>query len=447
MNKKLIVLTALMLATSAQGMIALDASAIPGEFETMWAMDLPRVTYFIGESVTFTVVAFASTDPTLMLPDQMAKITIRNDSLAEVYEAWITTNVNGSAPVTWETGLEASAGNYTIILDDLKGEKVVEHFVLLFNEETYWQVKVGLIERELESQYQYINYLFSFQNYQQKRINELYRIVMMSFVALFMTLFIALWTWFPELAKRARGGKGVYDQLGKGLAAMGITSEPRIYLDHEEVSQISVPADKAAPRFNAENYCEVCDKAHEKPLTLVALEDHAEIHDRSYLRRPFWRARRRERVRENEANAHIPEKKPEPTYGTVKEYSDDWEYKQKVKELKTRVKGLKKLYDKKKISEAVLKTEMKKVREEVDRLNKIPSKETETKTEPPKNIPKPASAPKTELQRKVRMERQLSSPKNASAGIPEKIIPKVIPPIQRTKIDELFDELSNEKVN
>ncbi|MFH0848666.1 MAG: hypothetical protein V1857_04115, partial [archaeon] len=215
MKRKMILLVGLMLLTAYQGYAISDALAIPGEFETMWAIDLPRVTYFIGESVTFTVVAFASTDPTLMLPDQMAKITIRNDSLAEVYEAWITTNVNGSAPVTWESGLEAEAGNYTIILDDLKGEKVVQHFMLLFNEETFWQVKVGLVERELESQYQYINYLFSFQKYQQKRIDELHRLVMTSFIALFMTLFIALWTWFPELAKRARAGKGIYDQLGK----------------------------------------------------------------------------------------------------------------------------------------------------------------------------------------------------------------------------------------
>ena len=89
MNKKRIVVLTLILLTAYQGYVASDALAIPGEFKTMWVMDLPRSTFFIGESVTFTVVAFASTDPTLKLPDQMAKITIRNESIAEVYEAWI----------------------------------------------------------------------------------------------------------------------------------------------------------------------------------------------------------------------------------------------------------------------------------------------------------------------------------------------------------------------
>ncbi len=96
MKKKLIILCALVLMTSVQGYVISDALAIPGEFETMWAMDLPRVTYFIGESVTFTVVAFASTDPTLMLPDQMAKVTIRNDSLPHLLQigedAWLVFN-------------------------------------------------------------------------------------------------------------------------------------------------------------------------------------------------------------------------------------------------------------------------------------------------------------------------------------------------------------------
>jgi len=469
MTKRLIVLSALMLLTAYQGLVVSDALAADGGFTTMWAIDLPRTTYFIGESVTFTVVAFASIDPTLLLPDQMAKVTIRNGSLVEVFEAWVTTNANGSAPVTWDTGLEAAPGNYTVILDDLKGGKVVAKFDLLYNEETFWQTRVDLLERELQSQYDYINYLFAVQKYQERRMDELGRMALMGFATMFATLFIALWTWFPELAKRARAGKGIYEQLGKGLAAMGITSEPRIYLDHEEVSQISVPADKAAPRFNVENYCEVCDKAHEKPLTLVAMEDHLAIHDRYYLRRPFWRAKRRQRIREKEAKAHEPEKKPELAYGTVKECSDDWEYRQKVGSLKIRVNGLKKLYDKKRINTATFKAEMKKVRAEVERLkefsSKEPEKSEERKSEPTTQVLKVPSLRKTESPRKVRTERILTGILKAPEKIPAKVVVLDNNPLsiascledhpdselnqapKKTAIDELFERLNHEKVN
>ena len=463
MNKKLIILTALMLVTSYQGLVVLDASAGPGDFTTMWVINLPRATYFIGESVTFTVVAFASSDPSILLPDQMAKITIRNSSMAQVYEAWVTTNVNGSAPVTWESGLDAYAGNYTIILDDLSGKKVIAEFMLLYNEETFWQTKVDLLEREIQSQYSYLNYIFSFQKYQERRLNRAIKQLEITMFAMFMVLFLALWTWFPELAKRARSGKGIYDQIGRGLAAAGITSEPRIYLDHEEVSQVSVPPDKAAPRFNVEFYCEICDPQHQNKMILQQYEDHVFMHDKHFLRGSFWRAWRREKARKSEKKSDEPEKLPEPTYAPVIEYKEHWNHSKKKKTLMLRAKALKKLHANKKIDSKTLRIQLDKVWAELEELKKSSPKK-------PEGVLKVSNAPKPQKTRTLQTRTLIS-------GIPEKPIEsdsepctecealggtelsekgrtrleKAVQntdrPIPRTKIDELFDELSREKVN
>lgn len=459
MNKKVIVLSVLVLVTTYQGYVLSEALAGPNDFQTMWLIELPRQTYFIGESVTFTIVAFASTDPTLMLPDQMAQITIRNSSMAEVYSTWITTNVNGSAPVTWESGLQAVAGNYTIILDDLKGDKVIAEFMLLYNEETFWQTRVGLLERSIDAQYGYVNYLFAYQNYLRKRMDRITQLVYVTFVLILGVLLMALWTWFPELARRVRVGRGVYEQLGKGLAALGITSEPRIYLDHEEVSQVSVPPDKAAPRFNAEHYCKICDPQHENKMTLQQFEDHVFMHDQHYMNRGFWRARRREKARETEKEADKPEKLPEPKYAPVEEYKVHWDYSKRRKLLRLRMKALKKLYAKKKIDAKTLKVELEKVRVELESIKKSSPK-------PSKLLYKETSAPKVEPPRKVRMEKHIS-------GIPKKPIildnnplsiasyledhpdidldekPKMLFKTNRPKtaIDELFEKLIHEKVN
>jgi len=430
MNKKLVVLSALVLMTSCQAYVVFDATALGSDgYTVMWAIELPREVYFIGETVSFTVVAFVSSDPDILLPDQMAKITIRNGTLFEVYSAWITTNANGSAPVTWETGLDAATGNYTIILEDLADTKVVANFVVLYNEETYWQTRVDLLERDLQTQYEYLNYLFAHENYLQRQLQRNTRILHVLSICLFAVLFLALWTWFPELAKRARAGKGVYDQLGRGLAAMGITSEPVLYLQHEEVSQLSVPPDKAAPRFNVEFYCEICDPQHGNKMTLQQYEDHVFMHDKHYARPKFWKAWRRERARDAAKKADEPEKLPEPAYASIEEYKKEWTEEKARENLQARLDLIKMQHKKKLITDAQAKAKVAQVRADLEAVN--------AKTQVLKQTP----SAKVPIQRKVREKEALSGILKAPQKIPTPI------PSSKSALDELFDKLNHEKVN
>jgi hypothetical protein len=437
MRKRLVVMSVLILLTACQGYIVSDALAIPGEFETMWAMDLPRVTYFIGESVTFTVVAFASTDPTLMLPDQMAKITIRNDSLAEVYEAWITTNVNGSAPVTWDSGLEAVAGNYTIILDDLKGEKVVEHFMLLFNEETYWQVKVGLIEKELQSQYQYINFLYSFQKYQERKIKEMERRMTIFGALTFVTVMCAIYVGMHELSGAKRSTSGILSYGNAFKEVLGFRSRPIVELDHEEIASLHIPANKLPPIYGRTFYCQFCDKKQEHPMSGSELEAHGwAVHDRLHLKKDSIMAKLKEGKKQRIAKAQEKHKEPgEPVFASVEKYQQEWGEQTAKEHFQARLDQIKTLRKTGKLSDEKYQKMKNDLVADLDRYKQ------RTRTASPKpEVLKQTTSPKAEKSRKLREDLSIS-------GILEKPVVRPAETSASKVIDELYERLNHEKVN
>jgi hypothetical protein len=404
------------------------ANSSAEDFKVMWKMEIPRATYFIGETLSLTVTAFASTDPELKIPGEMALVTIRNQSLVEVYSGWITTNSNGSAPVSWDIDIESDSGNYTIILKPINGESVTEKIMVLYNEETYWKERVNELEEDQNKMYEYVNYLFSYNQWLTRQFNFWKNVVKWTFAITFAVLFIGLWVFFPELARRSRTEKGIYAQFSKGLNALGMSSEPRIYLEFEEVAQLEVPKDKAAPREHATNFCTVCDPDMKNPMTLMQMEDHIRMHDKSYLQKGAWKGKLRKRSEQKKSDKKVEPEMPEPAYGTVKEYSDKWNDKQKKTDLKIRLKVLKDLKKKHKISPEKFSEELNKVKNEVVEIKKKHA------TEPIE--PEPTSQ-KPLLQRKVREERRISTPKNSISGNSN----------PKTPIDELFEKLSNEKVS
>ena len=463
MNKKLIILTALMLVTSYQGLVVLDASAGPGDFTTMWVINLPRATYFIGESVTFTVVAFASSDPSILLPDQMAKITIRNSSMAQVYEAWVTTNVNGSAPVTWESGLDAYAGNYTIILDDLSGKKVIAEFMLLYNEETFWQTKVDMVERELQSQYNYINYLFSYQKYQEKRIRWMSQQFKLLWAMSFLTVMCGAYVFMHEASGSRRSTSGLSSLPGKGFELLGFRSRPIVELDHEEIANLEVPASKSPPIYGHTFFCTACDPDGKKLMTKNELRDHIlGVHEPIHMKKISIRAKLGERRARRKAKAlQEPEKPMIPKDASMEEYRKEWVEETSKEHFQARLASIKKQLKKGKITQAEARARISQLREDLRKANA-----TRATTEVLKQTP----SPKLELQRKVRTERHISSTPKSHLKTDDETCPEcealgatelsekgrtrlesaVVSASRstpKTAIDELFDKLSNEKVN
>jgi hypothetical protein len=422
----------------------------------MWAMDLPRVTYFIGESVTFTVVAFASTDPTLMLPDQMAKITIRNDSLAEVYEAWITTNVNGSAPVTWDSGLEAAAGNYTIILDDLKGEKVVEHFMLLFNEETYWQTRVDLIQKELDANYGYINYLFSYQKFLEKKVMAMERQLKIFGALTFITVICGIYVAMHEAAMSRRTSSGLMSYPGKFMELMGFRHKPIVELDHEIIADVQIPLAKRVPIYGHVHCCPICDPNKTQPMTEGMLRDHLWAqHDRLHLKKDSigakWRAKKKAAAIKVKEKANEPIK---PAFASVEKYQEEWAEEKTKEHFQARLNLIKRQVKRKELTSEQAKAKIAQLKADLQTAN-------ETITPP-----REASAPKVELTRKARTERRLSglsgiSKKSAEEPCPEckalggtelserggARLEKANAMSSIDPLDDLISKLNHEKVN
>ena len=431
MTKRLIVLSALMLLTAYQGLVVSDALAADGEFTTMWAIELPRNTYFIGESVTFTVVAFASIDPTLLLPDQMAKVTIRNGSLVEVFEAWVTTNTNGSAPVTWDSGLEAAPGNYTVILDDLKGGKVVAKFDLLYNEETYWQTRVDLLERELQSQYDHLNYLFSYNKFLEKRVRWLDQQFKLLWAMSFVTIMCGVYVAMHEFAMSGRSSSGIMSYPGKLLELLGFRRKPIVELDHEIIADLRVPPEKRVPIYGHTHFCPICDETKLHSMTENQLRDHLWAkHDRLHLKKDSIMAKWRARKKENAAKAKEKAKEaPGPAFASVEKYQQEWTEEKLRAQFQARLDHVKRQRKKKDISDEQATTEISKIRADLEASKKK------------KLVYKVSSAPKPEPLRKVRMEKHIS-------GIPK--VPEKTPieiPVHKTAIDELFERLNHEKVN
>jgi hypothetical protein len=427
MTKKLIILSVLMLMTTYQGYVVSDALAADGGFTTMWAIDLPRSTYFIGESVTFTVVAFASTDVTLMLPDQMAKITIRNESLAEVYDAWVTTNANGSAPVTWDTGLEATTGNYTIILDDLKGTKVVENFVLLYNEETFWQTRVGLLERELQVQYGYLTYLFSYNKYLEQRVGWIDQQFKLLWAMSFVTIMCGVYVAMHEFAISGRTSTGIMSYPGKLLELLGFRKKPIVELDHEIIADAKVPPHKRVPIYGHTHFCPICDPEKLQPMTENTLRDHLWAkHDRLHLKKDSISAKWRERKHEKAVIAKEKAKEaPGPAFASVEKYQKEWAEEKTKEHFQARLDFIKRQLKKKIITPEEAKAKIYQLRADLESAKKkMP-------------VLKETPSPKLEVARKVRAEKHISSNPRGPIEIPS----------SKTAIDELFERLNHEKVN
>ena len=151
------------LVVSMIAMLGLTMHASPvaeaDDFEVLWAINIPREVYFMGETVNFDIVAFASEDG-VFLPGEMALVTIRNSTFNEMYAGWITTNSNGTCPISWDIPLESEPQNYTIILQPIIGDAYTKNFNSLFDQDIYWQKSVEYLEDELNRQYEYLNYLF-----------------------------------------------------------------------------------------------------------------------------------------------------------------------------------------------------------------------------------------------------------------------------------------------
>jgi hypothetical protein len=439
MNKKIVLLSALVLLTSCQALVVFDAQAFSSDgYTVIWAIDLPREVYFIGESVAFTVVAFVSSDPDILLPDQMAKITIRNGTLFEVFSAWVTTNANGSAPITWETGLDAATGNYTIILEDLADMKVVANFTVLFNEETYWQTRVDLLERDLQSQYEYINYLYSYNKYLNNRVHWIDQQFKLLWAMSFITVMCGIYVAMHEAAGMKRNTSGLMSYPSKLLEILGFRSRPIVELDHEEIANLDIPQNKVPPIYGHDQFCPVCDPQKKKPMTEGQLRDHLwAVHDRLHLKKDSigakWRARKAEGVAKAEKKAKEPVK---PAFASVETYQKEWTEEKAKETFQARLDLIKKQHKKKLITNAQAKAKVAQVRADLEAVNRKPV------------VLKQTTAPKVELQRKVRMERQLSHVPKIPTGISQ--VSKKIPaetPSSESALDELFDKLNHEKVN
>ena len=420
------------------------------EFQVLWAIKLPRATYFIGETISFTAMAYASTDPDLMIPGEMALITIRNESSVEVYSAWVTTNFNGSAPIAWESPLTSAIGNYTIILEPLGGSdrKITQNFMLLFNEETYWQTRVDLLEREIETQYRYLNELYSWRHWAERQVERQRTLTYITWAIQFLVLGLAAYITLPELARRSRNAKGFKQPIGSVLKMMGITSDPKIYLEHEEVANIEIPEGKRPFRFGHDHYCQVCEHKGlpRVMMTLSQLDDHLLLHDQGMARHGLkrWLAKRNQKAlqaqkKEIRTLKHPPE--PKPTMGTPEEIARIEKHDEKRKELGFRLKVIKKAYKAGKIDSKTLDAQLKKVKKELEELNTPQSSQpTDTLKQTPPSAPSLSPKP---------LEKKPLS--GIPSALPKRITrtARILPPMNsaQDQIDSLYEKLNNEKVN
>ncbi len=438
-----LILVGMLCVTGFVGFASQEANA---DFTVMWAMDLPRQTYFIGETVTFTVTAFASTDPTLFIPGELAQITIRNQSLQEMYSGWITTNSNGSAVIDWDIPITADPGNYTIILTDTHSFISHQSIEILYNEETYWKTRVDLLQREIDKLYTYVNFLFAYNKWLTNQVNFMRKNFTLMWIIAFLAMLAGLYNFMYVSSRSKKNATGIAGLASKGLTLLGIGNESPIYLQHEEVAQQTTPVDKLVPIYGRDFHCQVC--AHKGlpkiMMTEKQLEEHIVMeHDKSpkkfKWKYRFARAERRQKkiVAKEQKKT---DKKPTPRFGTPIEIAKSEIIQEKRDELLRVLKTAKALHKKGKLSDDELRTCLMKTQGEMERLRK------ESETPPQKLTPRETPSPIPESQRKARSERQLFSPKNIPTGnskIPDKI-PVDNPP--KTAIDELLEQLNHEKV-
>ena len=412
------------------------------DFSVIWVVNMPREIYFIGETMTVEIYAYASTDPTLFVPGEMALVTIRNESLQESYSSWFTTNTNGTILVQWDIPLEMDTGNYTFVLAPIMAENIVIPFLVLYDENTYWQKRVENLEDELKLQYEYLNYLYSSNNYLNKQVKILKDQVFIAGIIMFVTLMATMWVVIPEWARRANQSEKRENMSSKLAKLMGFSSTPKVLLTehHEELAQLKTPENKKPPRYGMIHHCSICDPEGKELLTRKAYIEHLEFHTRHVVSLAKWR---RERIFKALISDHyklpVDDLAVEKTVRLDKKKSDLVDSVELAKkELKAMIHEdsrtqkqrdrLRKQYDKK--------AKKKRAKEE-KQLAKQAKKSIE-KVEP---VLKQTTSRKPQVARKLRTEKPIS-------GIPEAVpAKKHAVDAQRTPIDDLFEKLSSEKVN
>jgi len=308
MKKVLVVLCVGLLGVCSVGAFA----SAEEDFSVMWLVDMPRDIYFIGETITVTLTAYSSQDSTLLVPSEMCLVTIRNESLAEAYSAWFTTDFNGTALVTWDIPLNADVGNYSFVLSPLSGDNIICPFFVLYDENTYWQKRVELLEDELRQQYEYLNYLYANSNYQGRQIDILKDRVMIAGCVMFVTILVSMAVAFPEWARQANAAnlkKGVGSKLAK---LMGFSNTPQVLLTdfHVELAQLKTPSDKRPLRYGLVHHCSMCDPDNLEPMTKRDYDEHIKSHYKN-----LWslRSRRRNNIYKSIIKDHykLPNIEPE----------------------------------------------------------------------------------------------------------------------------------------
>lgn len=429
MKKAIAILALVMLIIT----VPMSADADGEEFEALWLVDMPREVYFIGETMTVTLLAYASTDTTLFLPGEMCLVTIRNQSLAETFSAWLTTNSNGTILVTWDIPLSSDVGNYTLTVAPIMGDNIIKPFIVLYDENTYWQKRVENLEDELNLQYEYLNYLYGTTNYLKRQVQIMKDRMFISGAVMLITILACMWVVLPEWAKRANA-PGMKQTVSSTLAKlMGFTNTPKVLLtdQHEELAQLKTPFDRRPPRYGLTEYCSLCDPDKKEPMTKWAYEQHITSH---YRRTTNLRAWRRNRVYKQLIRDHyeLPEKITDHEKIIRADNRRD-ELIESVelskKELKAIESERENLLEKAKQERRESKAE-KKAKKQEKKLALNPKRKV--------RVHKPAPIQKAVSTRKVREVKRIS-------GIPA---PRMEPvPKRTTAIDDLFEKLSSEKVN
>ena len=419
------------------GFVGFASQEARGDFTVMWAMDLPRQTYFIGETVTFTVTAFASTDPTLFIPGELAQVTIRNQSLQEMYSAWITTNSNGSAAINWDIPITADPGNYTVILTDTHGFTSHQSMEILYNEETYWKTRVDLLERELAKEYQYINLLFSYNKWLTGQVNFMRKNFTLMWIITFLAMLSGLYNFMYVSSRNKRNVKGIMGLPSMAMETLGFRSRPVVELDHEIIQDVRVPDEKKIPIYGRDHFCPICDLEKRYAMSESQYREHLmAVHDKLHLKKDSIMAKWRRRKKLNFLKARTKaEEPPKPAFASVEKYREEWIDEKTRERFQARLDFIKRQLKKKKISKAEAEAKISQLRADMQKV-----KETQPKPVVLKQTPSPIP----ESTRKVRSERQLSSAFSIPSGNSKK--PSEIP-TPRTDIDELYDKMNNEKVN
>lgn len=446
--KRLILIGSLVLLMSG-AMIGPSTSA--DDFEILWAIDLPRTTYFIGETVSFNLLAFSSGEPSIPLPSEMALVTIRNQSMAECYAGWFTTDQNGTSPVQWDIPLESSPDNYTIILQPISGGTYTKNFTALFDQDTYWQKRVEFLEDELNRQYEYLNFLFGSNKYLLRQVDILKDRIAIMGVVMFITIMATLVVVIPEWARRSTNfnPKSMSSRVAK---LMGFSSTPKVLLSdqHDELAQLKTPEGKKPPRYGLDFHCQFCDPDKLEPMTKFQYEEHLKSHYKT-----LWntKARRRNKVYKQLIDEHyqIPEARPPHEKLIEAEKKRD----EIVDSIELSRKELRAIAAEKKRYQADMIAEKKRLEKERKKSAKAKKMAKTVKPKKVKPVVKDSPPPMPEVQRKVRRVKHHSAIPVAVSVTDSKTfefeddaVPfRKIKASERSPIDDLFDQLSNERVN